>query len=453
MESMWRFMAMLVFAMSANGAVASGGATPIVNGPSVAPQIHFEFAIYYPQHPSVEPRAALRNRLGASFGMPKLVEHLAADTRGAEVSAHWKAHALKDYVPPEVPMTKLFGHGLKPDQADALAHADEALVLDFAHPGKDRIAALRNAQVLAEQVARDTHGLLWDDETREVFTPDAWHERRVLGWSDNVPNVARNTIMHFYADGEGYRCVTLGMAKFGEPDLAVENIVVSSSRSIGNMINVLSQALVEGASTDARGQLELRLQQSHHPAVNAIQGENLKPNAQRVAHLLLVQGVRQEGDAHNRLIRVAFDRYAGPDEHARQGALSAALYGSEDGVTRVKHDAKLLAARDAARARLPELRERFNRGLAPGEYIEVKAPFDTDSGDHEWMWVEVRKWTGDRIEGTLQNEPDDVKRLRSGQDVVVSQAELFDYIFRRADGREEGNTTGAIIKEQERKVR
>ena len=128
----------------------------------------------------------------------------------------------------------------------------------------------------------------------------------------------------------------------------------------------------------------------------------------------------------------------------------ASMTSSEDGITRVRHDARLLAARDAARARLPELRDTFNRGLAPGDYIDVKAPFATDSGGREWMWVEVRTWNGDRIEGTLQNQPDDVKRLRSGQDVVVSQAELFDYLFHRADGRVEGNTTGAIIAEQER---
>jgi len=184
--------------------------------------------------------------------------------------------------------------------------------------------------------------------------------------------------------------------------------------------------------------------------VNQWEGENLKANARRTATVRLVQGVKQEGDADNRLVRIAFDRQDGPDEHSRQSALSAALFGSEDRVSQIRHDAKLLAARDAARAKLPALRDTFNRGLAPGEYIDVKAPFATDGGGREWMWVEVRAWHGDRIEGTLQNEPDDVKRLRVGQDVVVSQAELFDYLFRHADGRVEGNTTGAAIAEQER---
>ena len=445
------FIAALSLASAALRAAAGGAdAAPVANGPAVASQIHFEFAIYYPTHPPIEPRAALRSRLGGRADMPKLVEHLSSNAVGSEVSATLNVHALKEYAPPDADMTKRFGHGLTTDQADALSHADEALVMEFGHAGKDRMTALRSAQTVVEQVARDTHGLLWDDETREVFTPDAWHERRVLGWAGDVPEVDKHTVLHFYPDGDAYRCISLGMAKFGEPDVVAENLLASDAHTLGDLVNVLSQALVEGAGTDALGQLTLKLQQSRHPAVNRAEGEGLKPNAKRSARLLLVRGVLEQGDPINRLVRIAFDRYDGPDEHARQAALTAEFYGSSDGVARIRHDERLLAARDAARGKLPALRETFNHGLQPGEYIDVKAPFATDSGGREWMWVEVRTWKGDRIEGTLQNEPDDVKQLRSGQDVVVSQAELFDYLFHRADGRVEGNTTGAIIAEQER---
>ena len=432
-----------------DAAAAEPAAAPVARGPQVAERISLEFAIYYPGPPAVDPIAALRQRV-AGAAMPRLVERVSETDKGAQVSGIRVEKAARDYAPPSVDMIERFGHGFTPAQADALTHAGEALRIDFAHAGKDRMSALRSAQILVEQVARDTHGIVWDDETREAFTPDAWHERRVLGWDGDVPDVAKHTVIHIYDAGGGYRCVTLGMAKFGEPDVVIEDVVASDARDAGDVINLLGQALVEGATADAQGQLTLRLQQSRHAAVNKRQGEGLKANAQRVARLLLVPGVREEGDADNRLVRIAFDRYDGPDEHAREAALIASLYGGEDGVTQVRHDARLLAARDAARARLPQLRELFNRGLAPGEYIDVKAPFDTDGGGREWMWVEVRAWKGDRIEGTLQNTPDDVKRLRLGQDVVVSQADLFDYLFHHADGRDEGNTTGAIIQEAER---
>ena len=443
-------MAALALALAGTGvAAAGGGSMPVADGPAVEAQVAFEIAIFYPAHPPVEPKAALRARL-ASAGMPRLVERPDKTVAAPEVSGHWFVHAAKDYAPPSLEMLKYFARGLSPEQAAGLSTAGEAYVMDFVHPGKDRMAALRNAQVLAEQVARDTNGLLWDADTREAFSPDKWHERRVLGWEGDLPDVLRHTVLHFYRDGQTFRAVTLGMGKFGEPDLVIEDMLASDARGLGEVVNVLAQSLVEGARTDAKGQLALRLQQSRHAGVNKWEGEGLKANARKTATLLLVEGVHQDGDADNRLVRIAFDRQDGPDEHSRQTALAAALFGSEDRVAHIRHDEKLLAARDAARAKLPALREAFNRGLAPGEYIDVKAPFATDSGGREWMWVEVRAWKGDRIEGTLQNEPDDVKHLRSGQDVVVSQAELFDYIFRRADGKAEGNTTGAIIEEMER---
>lgn len=433
-------------------AATHAGATaplPVADGPAVDAQVGIEIAIFYPAHPSMEPRSALRARL-AGAGMPRLVEKSERAVPAPEVSGHWIAHAGKDYAPPSLEMLKYFGRGLTPEQATALSHAGEAFVMDFVHPAKDRLAALYKAQVLAEQVARDTNGLLWDADTREAFAPDKWHDWRVLGWAGDLPDVLRHTALHFYRDGQTFRAVTLGMGKFGEPDLVVEDMLASDSRGLGEVVNVAAQALVEGARTDANGQLALRLQQSRHPGVNKWEGEGLKANARKAATLLLVQGVHQDGDADNRLVRIAFDRQDGPDEHSRQAALVATLFGSEDRVAHIRHDEKLLAARDAARAKLPALRDTFNRGLAPGEFIDVKAPFATDRGGREWMWVEVRAWKGDRIEGTLQNEPDDVKHLRSGQDVVVSQAELFDYLFKRADGKVEGNTTGAIIDEMER---
>ena len=443
-----KIMALLALALAA-GTAAAGSAAPVVDGPAVAAQVSFEIAIFYPAHPSVDPKTALRTRLAAA-GMPRLVEHPERSVQAPAVAGLWIAHAAKDYEPPSLDMLKYFARGLSPEQSAGLAKAGEAYVMDFVHPGKDRMAALRNAQVLAEQVARDTNGLLWDADTREAFSPDKWHERRVLGWEGDLPDVLRHTVMHFYRDGQTFRAVTLGMGKFGEPDLVIEDMLASDSRGLGEVVNVVAQSLVEGAHTDAKGQLVLTLQRSRHTGVNKWEGEDLKANARKTAALLLVHGVPQDGDADNRLVRIAFDRQEGPDEHSRQTALVAALFGSEDHVAHIRHDEKLLAARDAARAKLPALRDTFNRGLAPGEYIDVKAPFATDSGGREWMWVEVRAWKGDRIEGTLQNEPDDVKRLRSGQDVVVSQAELFDYIFHRAGGKVEGNTTGAIIEEMQR---
>jgi uncharacterized protein YegJ (DUF2314 family) len=63
------------------------------------------------------------------------------------------------------------------------------------------------------------------------------------------------------------------------------------------------------------------------------------------------------------------------------------------------------------------------------------------------MWVEVTRWSDGKIEGLLANDPFEIPSLRAGQNVTVNEADIFDYIHRHADGKQEGNTTGAIIEQ------
>lgn len=71
--------------------------------------------------------------------------------------------------------------------------------------------------------------------------------------------------------------------------------------------------------------------------------------------------------------------------------------------------------------------------------------FATRSGGTEWMWLEVTAWKGSVLSGPLANVPEDVPELHEGAWVSVEQAKVFDYLFHRADGTEEGNTTAKLL--------
>jgi uncharacterized protein YegJ (DUF2314 family) len=431
---------------------AVGNATPGTPVPAGSPQagpIHFQFAIYYAKPPATDPMAVLRGRLAKLGGGPKLLRAMPTPAQASEpvLFANWNTTTvLQDYRAPSLEMLQRFGRGLSREQAEALQKADRALVLDFAHPAQQSSAAMLKALQLAQQVARDTGGLLWDEETREVFTPDAWQAKRIDSWSGNVPDMAQQTVIHAYRSDTLVRAITLGMSKFGLPDVVVSDFSWSSNRAIGNLVNMFAQALGEGAALPRAGQYDLDVRALRHAAARDPLLANLKPNASATAKLSLVHGKWEDGDPRNRLYEIRFDRYAGPDRYAQQTAMLVAAFGAdEDSVTRLKHNDELRAASKAANARLPQLREAFAKTLQPGEYILVKAPFATRDGGNEWMWVEVAKWNGDTIEGLLKNEPVDVPSLHAGQMVKVSQAKVFDYARRHPDGREEGNETSKII--------
>ena len=158
-----------------------------------------------------------------------------------------------------------------------------------------------------------------------------------------------------------------------------------------------------------------------------------------------MKGKWEEGDPFNRLVEIAFSAEQDGDSHAAQDKLLSSLYGWEDEIAQVRHTKELLAASQRAKEKLPMLKQAFLTGLAPGEYIEVKAPFATPDGGQEWMWVEIIAWREEKITGMLKNEPYNIPSLHGGQSVVVNQQDIFDYLWRHADGRQDGNETGAII--------
>ncbi|MBX3626467.1 MAG: DUF2314 domain-containing protein [Rhizobacter sp.] len=424
---------------------ATFSAEPLPSGNLQRGPIAFELAIYLPKGSKATALPALRQRLNAS-GMPTWVDALPKTAPTAPVvHARLLDTVQKDYAPPSLDMLQRFGRGLSRDQAQALQTTEYALILRFAHPTPNNLTAYRAALQLAEQVARDTQGLLWDEETREVFTPDAWRTRRLDSWSGDIPDAALQTVIHAYKGDQQVRAITLGMVKFGLPDVVIDDFSWSNNRPMGNLVNALVQALVEGATLTSPGQYELDLRKLRHAPVREALLPSLKSNANAVARLTLRNGKPESGDPDNRLLEVKFDRYPGPDHYARQDALLSALFGSEDGVTRVKHNEELLAASAAAKKHLPALREAFRKGLQPGEYILLKLPFATPAGSNEWMWVEVLSWDGDTIRALLKNEPVDVPTLHAGQEVKVSQSKVFDYLRRYPDGRDEGNETGRIL--------
>lgn len=410
--------------------------------------VAFVYALYYPSAPAVAPVAALATAATKLGGQVTLVQQFGKEVSAPQASATWLTNAQDSFTPPNMQQIRYFGRGLSPQQAEELQLAKLALVVEFRLPAAANYAGLRAADRLLAEVAEQTKGLIWDEETREIFTVAAWRERHIDSWQGDIPNVAKHTVIHAYQGDKLLRGITLGMAKFGLPDVLMNDFPRSNSAQAGDLIVALSQALVEGAVIGPRSNITLDLSQFKHIEVKKTQQTALADNARGTAQLYFTKGKREEGDPQNRLLEFYFDHYPGPDRYARQTALFTTLYGFHDGIMMIKHNDAILAASKAAKARLPALRVAFNAGLRTGEYIMVKAPFATPDDGNEWMWVEVTRWDEQEITGVLNNEPANVPKLHSGQIVKVKVADVFDYIRYDGQGNEEGNESGKLIAKQ-----
>lgn len=416
--------------------------TPFPAGSLYQEPVAFELAVYTPR-PSKDPRRVLKELLAGEFRGLRRNREPGAEGLWSDVAV--REPGRSEYPPPGPRSLGLFGHGLGKAEIDAVQRSERVVALSFRTGGEGTLAVLRDAERLLSALAHQTGGLIWDGETRELFSPAAWDETRVAGWIEGRPHVPAHTTIHLYQNGDLNRAITLGMGKFGLPDVVANDHPRSSGRPIGNLVNLACQTMAEKGVLETAGRL--------HVDIDALADATLKKDLlgslvgkpEGKADLAVAVDVREEGDPQNRILELTFAESPGSTAPERQDALITRLFGAHDAITHARHDEALLEASRLAKAELPRLRKHFEAGLPPGERLLVKAPFKTANGGNEWMWIEVTAWSGSPCVGSSRTTR---SRCRTSVPGPRSrrEASLFDYLHSFPDGHVEGNETGRILK-------
>ena len=235
--------------------------------------IQFQYAVYFLPRHTKNPASVLHELLDKKYSDLKLVEKLPEKPDEMFLKARMETDVQHQYVPPDLRRLSYFGHGLTQKQKQDLQKSREAFVIGFAHPKKDVWKALRTADELVEEIAMETGGLVWDEETRNVFTPSAWHKVSLESWSGDTPNISSQTMIHIYQSNESVRAISLGMGKAGLPDVVVDDFPWSSQSQMGNVIEMFCQAMAEGASLSKAGKFKLDVRAIRN---SDVRGEQLK---------------------------------------------------------------------------------------------------------------------------------------------------------------------------------
>lgn len=403
--------------------------------------IGFEMAVYFIEKTTVAPIVLLKTAIQSDNFHDLALSEDSSITNLPLVKVRVINNIEKEYTPPDTQMLEYFGYGLSLDQEVKLQHPKDILVLDFLCKRNVVWQVNRKANELLYGIAYQRAGIIWDDAARVCYTPEEWKLKRIDNWKDSIPNLSNHLVIHFYRENEYCRAITLGMSKFGLPDLVLNNISCYQDQSTTSLINLICQTFAEKGYIK-NGTISLNIDSLQCASLRESLVESLKQKAIKKAEVPLKIAKHEEGDPYNRLLEIRYPK----EVQIYQDQLLSTLFGAKDSLIATKHTEELLAASQRAKDKLPQLRTIFQAGLKPGESILVKAPFRTISGGDEWMWVEVVSWNGNHIEGILQNDPYEVPSLKSGARVNVNQKDLFDFIHTLPDGTKEGNETSAIIK-------
>lgn len=334
-------------------------------------------------------------------------------------------------------------------ELQAFSLSDRNLDLVFFGTSNDVVEKQKQIADFIYALTKEKKVVIADLVSIEFYSPTTWKTRRVDAFQDQTIDITGHVTIHIYREGEFCRAVTLGMSNFCLPEISIRNFPCSDQISYGNLINAVTQTLVENPFINADSTLHVELKKIKNKKMRDLLLSDIKTDAQLATSVKLKWASPEEGDNPFVQLLIAFEnpKYSSPQEEAHQ--LVADLFGMQESYTVAQHDDELLAASENAKKRLPELRALFNKGLDPGYSIMVKAPFETPDGGHEWMWVEVTRWKGEQMEGVLQNDPYEIPDLKVGAIVIFSELEVFDYMLNKPDGTSEGNETGKILEGRE----
>ena len=369
-----------------------------------------------------------------------------------------------DFGIPDAAFVELYGVGV--DRPEALAKSDEVLLAWFAGPREEALQTFAVAHAAFAAAAKQGGGWVEDLDTQRVYGADAWASARPEGpltdWF-----VVDAEPMDPADEAGSSRLVTRGLRRYGDFELVVEDVPPDAAGDVSFVLNALAEELRRRGL--GSGQLSV--------ATTTVRGT---ATFRAVA--------RRDSDPEEPLLRATFDGEitlppapdprdapaapdpAAPDPATPDPTAPSAGAGSspppvpatpgpaeaEDGpipaISAARTEAapppaSLAEARAAARDRFARVvKPAFLAGLATGEAVAVKAPFRARSGDDEYMWVELRRVDGATLEGVLLNEPFDVPGLRKGDSIQLGEEDVFDYVWKRADGAREGNTTAAFLR-------
>ena len=354
-----------------------------------------------------------------------------------------------DFTPPDLEYLKFSARGLSKNEQDALQEATGALAITFSGSKKNVYKKQENISMLLNDAFKNSNAVLVDYNTVESFNAKSWKEMRIDNFGGITKDVTNQIAIHAYRDGNLCRAVTLGMNKFCLPDISIKDFSCSNQISYSALINAIAQTLSERPKLNSNSTISLNLESIQNKNARNALLSGIHENAVKSADIKLESAKPEQGDYPNIQYRLVFDSPGFGSPQEEQNKVITKLFGSNDGLEYVNHNDALLKASAEAKKQLPKIKERFDMGLEPGFAILLKAPFTTDGGGNEWMWVEVTTWNEGNITGILQNDPFEISNLKAGSIVSVKQKDIFDYILYKPGGSYEGNETGKIIESQQ----
>jgi uncharacterized protein YegJ (DUF2314 family) len=338
-----------------------------------------------------------------------------------------------------------FAPGLSPSERESIERKALAVIVrTHGDPTVDQLPA-RAAFAVTSLLADELDGFVYDEAGRRIMTARDASSLVMRGAPSSPPFDRKQIVVQLYRQEDGTaRLVTLGMSRFGSPDLSIRGASMASGPLLAEVINAAASQVVSGKTTSP---LTIGLDDVARVVGKKPADLSNNPSAARSVALDVVRSERDEGDPDNEVAELV-----PPGGAAREAweIVVAGLFGVPSSVGTSPDDKELADVAKKARRDLPTAIKRFEAG--EGELF-VKGPFAipedarVDGGPStELLWVAVASCDAERCTGTLSNDPTYATNIALGKTTTVRRADVADWVLLRKDGSSVGGESIKVLK-------
>ncbi|HVH41816.1 MAG TPA: DUF2314 domain-containing protein, partial [Labilithrix sp.] len=428
----------------AAAAAAESGSKPGLERP---PRAAAELAVITDKPDDVVRRIATAGEIGRRLdvrhcgGACDALKKLMSDEDAFEI----EVRKTEDLLLPPKDTLDTVAAGLTPNERASLHDRKTAVTIRTQGNITPEQLPARTAFAVSSVLAEALDGYVYDEVSRRIETAEE-ATAHVITAPLGAPVFARkHIVVQLYRQDDGTaRLLSLGMMRFGSPDLSIRGANMAAGPMLAEVLNAAARQIAHGKSESP---VTVTLEDIAQVVGKKAAELSTNPAAARPAVLDVVTPERIEGDPDNEM-----GELVPPGGATRESwdAVVAGLFGVPPSMNAPSDDKELGDVAKKARRELPTVIKRFEAGEGD---LFVKGPFPippdsrVDGGAAtELLWIAAASCTTQVCTGVLSNEPTYATNIALGKTTSVRLDEATDWMIQHRDGGTVGGESIKVLK-------
>ena len=362
------------------------------------------------------------------------------DLKGIEIISGFESFADKpsiiikhqdvDQLPvPSLQALQYFGRGFDQAKADNIMDSNYSVSFIGVGPFDKNHALLKSITICIDDLAKKYNAFVYDVADSLIFTSEAFTNIRANEISQGYFSSSQFGVRAYRVE-EGVRSVSMGLEKFGQPNLAIENFSEHHMGYIDKLFTLVIQHVIESDEKVLPGSISIDIKNISNPVIQKNMHSSVVQNGTGKATLVLKKTVPFDGDP-SELLAISFENPPGDSLWVEQAKLLRSVFGRDREISNVPDSVSLETAIESAKMRAKDILEEGHALEKDGMRLLVAVALEETK---EVIWVEVIEWEGVKGKGILLSNPIHTKSLSSGMKYEFKYASIMDFKLYGSDG-------------------